>query len=176
MPQSWCWWLAITPSSHLCKLQIIELVSPPGFLCSSNYIVLARHHGFRTLIIVKRVLICFYCLWFLLFQPPCLDCSIGLFSLPPSKGLRTRYFSVFLLWSKASGCSCLLLCSTFLLSPFIVLAQRPSSSLLSNPNQEAGAAGMIRAVRHALPAHKIGLFPPFPSNQFELIHTNAGKA
>ena len=61
-------------------------------------------------------------------------------------------------------------------SPFIVLAQRPSSSLLSNPNQEAGAAGMIRAVRHALPAHKIGLFPSFPCNQFELIHTNAGKA
>ena len=60
-------------------------------------------------------------------------------------------------------------------SPFIVLAQRPSSSLLSNPNQEAGAAGMIRAVRHALPAHKIGLFPSFPCNQFELIHTNAGK-
>ena len=60
-------------------------------------------------------------------------------------------------------------------SPFIVLAQRPSSSLLSNPNQGAGAAGMIRAVRHALPAHKIGLFPSFPCNQFELIHKNAGK-
>ena len=43
------------------KLQIIELVSPPGFLCSSNYIVLARHHGFRALIIVKGLLICFYC-------------------------------------------------------------------------------------------------------------------
>ena len=104
-----------------------------------------------------------------------MDCSTGLFLLPPFKGLRLWCFSVFLLWSKASGCSCLFLCSTYFLSPFIVLAQRPSSSLLSNPNQGAGAAGMIRAVRHALPAHKIGLFPSFPCNQFELIHTNAGK-
>ena len=52
------------------KLQIIELVSPPGFLCSSNYIVLVRHHGLRTLIIVKRVLICFYCLWFTFIPTP----------------------------------------------------------------------------------------------------------
>ena len=105
-----------------------------------------------------------------------MDCSIGLFFSHRPKACARGVFLCFCFGLKllaVLACFCAL---PIFFSPFIVLAQRPSSSLLSNPNQGAGAAGMIRAVRHALPAHKIGLFPPFPSNQFELIHTNAGKA